>query len=67
METRKMVLGPEHPDMLMTMWSLLHTWKKQGRDTDALELLSNCVQLQRQKVGPSYPNTISAAANLKYW
>jgi hypothetical protein len=35
METRKRVLGAEHPDTLTSMGNLAFTCKSQGRDLDA--------------------------------
>jgi hypothetical protein len=67
METRKTALGPEHPDTLTSMWNLSHTWKKQGRDSHALELLEACVQLQRKQLGLTHPDTIAATADLGVW
>jgi tetratricopeptide repeat protein len=50
METFKTVLGPEHPDPLMTMWNLSFTLK--GLRAEALSLLQDCVQLQEQRWVP---------------
>jgi hypothetical protein len=41
METRR-VLGPEHPDTLTCMNNLAWTWKSQGRNYEALELVTTC-------------------------
>ncbi|OCK89827.1 uncharacterized protein K441DRAFT_582627 [Cenococcum geophilum 1.58] len=38
METRKKVLGAEHPSTLMTMHNLASTYKNQGRWKEAEEL-----------------------------
>ena len=67
METSKIVLGPEYPNMLTSIWNLLHTWKSQGQSTDIIELLLTCVEIQCQKLSPSYPDIISAIADLKNW
>ena len=39
METRMTVLGPEHPDTLMTMWNLSHALRDLGQNAEALSLL----------------------------
>ena len=67
METRKTVLGPEHPDTLTSMWNLSYTIKDLGRHSEALSMLEACVQLQNQRLGPSHPYTVSAAAALEAW
>jgi len=42
-ETRKRVLGAEHPDTLTTMNNLAWTWKCQGRDIEVVEFMSNVI------------------------
>jgi hypothetical protein len=42
----KRVLGEELPDTLTSIHNLAFTWKGQGLDTEALELLEECVQLR---------------------
>jgi Tetratricopeptide repeat len=48
LEKRKSVLGPEDLDTLTSMANLSYTWKRQGRDSDALALLEACVHLRNQ-------------------
>ncbi|KAH8696323.1 hypothetical protein BGW36DRAFT_380691 [Talaromyces proteolyticus] len=67
METRKTVLGPEHPDTLGSMWNLSFTLKDLGRYSEALSMLETCVRLQKQLLGPSHPHTIMAAMALEAW
>ena len=62
MEARKTVLGPEHPDTLMTMWHLSHIFKELHRNDEALSVLQSCVQLQNQRLGPTHPYTVAATA-----
>ncbi|KAL4990291.1 hypothetical protein BDW68DRAFT_194829 [Aspergillus falconensis] len=42
LETRKAVLGAEHPDTLTSMHNLAYTWKSRSRLTDALTLIEVC-------------------------
>ena len=67
METRKTVLGPEHPDTLTSMWNLSLTLKGLRRHDEALSMLQACVQLQNQRLGPSHPDTVEATVTLKTW
>ena len=39
------VLGPEHPDTLMSIWNLSHALRDLGRNAETLSLLQACVQL----------------------
>jgi hypothetical protein len=60
METRKRVLGEEHPDTLISLNNLAFTWKSQGRDTNIIRLMSKCHRLQKQELGAGHPYTISS-------
>jgi hypothetical protein len=44
-ETRKMVLGPEHPSTLMSMQNLVSILKTVARNFKAIPLLQKCVGL----------------------
>lgn len=48
METRKRVLGPEHPSTLTSMNDLAWMWKVQGRKNEALDLITACVRLSME-------------------
>ncbi|OJJ96288.1 hypothetical protein ASPACDRAFT_125851 [Aspergillus aculeatus ATCC 16872] len=65
MEGRKIVLGSEHPDALISMWNLAHTWEAQDRKVDAIGLLQDCVDLFEEYLGPTRPNTIDAIVDLE--
>jgi Tetratricopeptide repeat len=43
METRKRLLGPEHPGTLTSMNNLAYTFKSQNRDEDAVTLMYSCM------------------------
>lgn len=66
-ETRKTVLGAEHPDMLTSMANLAFTWKDQGRHVEALGLLLDCVQLRSKVLGVEHDDTVSSSATLIGW
>jgi len=61
------VLGEEHPDTLTSMNNLAYTWKGQGRDEEAIKLMSECVQLRTQILGAGHPFTLSSLAALDGW
>jgi hypothetical protein len=57
METRKTVLGAEHPDTLTSMANLAGTYTDQKRWTEAEELLLRAVDAHRRVFGLSHPST----------
>ena len=67
METRKRMLGEEHPSTLTSMHNLAFTWKGYGRDAEAIELMEKCVLLQASVLGFDHPNTLYSAAALIGW
>lgn len=67
METRKRVLGEEHPSTLTSMANLAFTWEGKGRLHDALELMRQCVRLRQKVIGPDYPDTQSSLSTLHGW
>jgi hypothetical protein len=67
METRKKVLGQEHPDTLTSMNNLAFTLKSQGCDVDAIELMVKCVRLRKKILGMDHPDSQSSIETLKYW
>jgi hypothetical protein len=65
METRKRVLGDEHPDTLTSMANLAFTWKAQGQSAEAIDLLRQSVQLRQHVLGDNHPNILSSSRALK--
>jgi tetratricopeptide repeat protein len=62
-----MVLGAQHPSTLTSMNNLSFTWKAMGRQTEALKLMDECVQLRKQILGISHPHFLSSSAALSAW
>jgi tetratricopeptide (TPR) repeat protein len=54
------VLGPEHPDTLITMNSLAQFYLAAGRRDEALKLLEEALALYRKAFGPEHPGTLKA-------
>ncbi|MDI1492405.1 MAG: hypothetical protein OHK93_003619 [Ramalina farinacea] len=67
METRKRVLGEEHPDTLTSMANLAFTIKSQGRNDHAIELMKRCVKLRQQLLGLGHPQTETSLEALHKW
>jgi tetratricopeptide (TPR) repeat protein len=68
-ETRKSVLGQEHPDTLTSMGSLASTYLNQGRWTEAEELNVQVMETRKRVLGQEHPDTLTSMANLAstYW
>ncbi|BDD58982.1 hypothetical protein MAP00_004217 [Monascus purpureus] len=64
MESRKTVLGPEHPDTLTSMANLASTFRNQGRWTEAEQLEIQVMELRKTVLGPEHPDTLTSMANL---
>ena len=56
----KEVLGPKHPDTLSSMSNLAMTFSKQGRSSEAVELLKQAVISMQEVLPLNYPE-------LKHW
>ena len=67
METRKRVLGEEHPDTLTSIANLAFTLKSQIRYEEAISLMENCFELSKRILGPEHPDTESSLQALHDW
>ncbi|KAN0066948.1 hypothetical protein V8E54_014872 [Elaphomyces granulatus] len=69
METRKTLLGPEHPDTLTSMANLASTYRNQGRWTEAEKLEVQVMETRKAVLGPEHPDTLTSMASLAstYW
>ncbi|KAA8641430.1 tetratricopeptide repeat protein [Aspergillus tanneri] len=67
METRKTVLGAEHPDTLTSMNNLAYTLESQGKLQYALALMEKCSELRSKVLGPNHPDTRSSSCALGDW
>jgi hypothetical protein len=67
METRKTVLGAEHPDTLTSMANLAYTWESQGKFQPALALMNRCYELRSKVLGPTHPDAKFSFRALSGW
>jgi len=69
METRKRVLGEEHPDTLISMANLASTYWNRGRWKEAEELQVGVMETRKRVLGQEHPSTLTSIANLAstYW
>ncbi|KAF1965815.1 HET-domain-containing protein [Bimuria novae-zelandiae CBS 107.79] len=64
METRKRVLGEEHPDTLTSMANLASTYRNQGRWKEAEGLFVQVMETRKRVLGEEHPDTLTSMANL---
>jgi nucleoside phosphorylase/tetratricopeptide (TPR) repeat protein len=64
LKIRKQVLGPEHPDTLISMAGLAATYCSQGRWKEAEVLEVQVMERHRQVLGPEHPDTLRSMGNL---
>jgi hypothetical protein len=70
LEARRRVLGEEHLETLATMGNLASLWNYQGRLGEAIDMMRQCVKLQRQYRqvhGADHPDTIDNIDRLAGW
>jgi hypothetical protein len=67
METSSRVLREEHPDTLLIMANLAHTWKSQSRNEEAILLMEKCLELQKRILGHHHPKTETSLKSLNRW
>ncbi len=63
-ETRRRVLGPDHPDTLKSMAELAATLHEEGRQADAEKLERETFALRRKVLGPRDKATLASMVNL---
>lgn len=66
-ETRKRVLGEEHPDTLISMNNLAYTLKSLGGKDDALGLITECHQRRERILGSTHPDFLATDETLRAW
>ncbi|KAK7177494.1 Kinesin light chain 5 [Paraphaeosphaeria sporulosa] len=66
METRKRVLGEEHPDTLTSMANLASTFWNQGRWKEAEELEVQVMETRKRVLGEEHPSTLLSMSNFAF-
>lgn len=67
METRKRVLGPEHPDTRTSMNNLAPTFWGQYQKNQAIQLMAQVVQCCQEQMCSGHPNTTRSTNTLQQW
>ncbi|KAI0810007.1 P-loop containing nucleoside triphosphate hydrolase protein [Xylaria sp. FL0064] len=65
-DTRKTVLGPNHPSTLTSMANLASTYWNQGRWKEAESLEVQVMETRKTVLGPDHPSTLISMANLAF-
>ena len=65
-ETRKKVLGEEHPDTLTSMAHLASTYRNQGRWKEAEQLDVQVMETTKTVLGEEHPHTLTNMGNLAW-
>ena len=65
-ETRRRVLGAEHPSTLTSMNNLALTFSNQGRWKEAEELGVQVMEISKRVLGAEHPNTLTTMNNLAF-
>jgi Tetratricopeptide repeat len=63
-DIRKKLLGPEHPDTLISMGDLAITYFNQGRWNEAEQLELQVMDMRKKLLGPEHPHTLLSMGNL---
>jgi DNA polymerase III delta prime subunit len=64
MQTKKRVLGDEHPDTLNSMHDLAGTYASQGRWKEAEELQVQAMQIRKRVLSDEHPDTLKSMISL---
>ena len=66
LETRRRVLGPEHPDTLRSLNALGRSQHSSGRIHEAVTTLQEAIDLQTRVLGADHPDTLQSMNDLAY-
>ncbi|MCU0254926.1 MAG: serine/threonine-protein kinase [Acidobacteria bacterium] len=64
LETRRRVLGPEHPDTLQSAGALANSYVRQGGLAEAEALYRETLSIMERVLGPEHVDTLKAKNNL---
>ncbi len=64
---RERVLGPKHPETLLTRSGLARWTGEAGDAVGARDLLAGLLPVREQVSGPEHPDTLTTRHELTYW
>jgi tetratricopeptide (TPR) repeat protein len=62
---KKIVLGPRHPDVGISLNNLGELYRKLGRVAEARAAQASAVAILRHALGPRHPHTVAAVVNYR--
>ena len=66
LETRKRVLGEEHPLTLTNMANLASTYSNQGRWTEAEKMFVQVMEMRKRVLAEEHPDTLASMKILAF-
>lgn len=66
MESRKRILGEEHPDTLCSIYNLATRYSEVDRQKEALKLTEQVVEARKRTLGDEHPDTLDSIDALSY-
>jgi tetratricopeptide (TPR) repeat protein len=66
---RERLLGPDHPDTMLSRNNLARAYREAGRITDAIPLVQQTLAARERLLGPDHASTLASRNNLAsaYW
>jgi hypothetical protein len=64
LDMQRRVLGPEHPDALITTSNLAASLHDQGKHAEAEQMQRKVLDVQRRVLGPEHPDMLATVSNL---
>ena len=64
LDTRRRVLGPEHPDTVHSMSHLSNLLSDEGHYAEAEKMKRETLDIQRRVLGPEHPETLMSMVDL---
>lgn len=64
LDAERRVLGPEHPDTLLTMNNLAGVLGDEGRNAEAEKMFRELVEIQTRVLGADHPQTAESVYNV---
>ena len=64
LDTKKKLLGAEHPDTLLTMGNLANTYYCQGKLNEAEQLGLQALDMRKKLLDAEHPDTLFSIGNL---
>ena len=64
LEIREKALGPNHPDVAVSLNGLVNVWRKQGKLAEAEPVAKRGLEIREKALGPNHPDVATSVNNL---